>query len=162
MRKIPGYVIFIVIVLLIFVVTLFTFGYVNLSAKIDRQAPTGVQVIPYPLMDGGGDTTSAGAVTGCVSVVRSTQSAGKSEWQLVIEKWPVFQKYTGPALYYDRSAANHEKVTWDVADITFLQIDEDNAVLLYLLDGQEYIAWSTSHTVAPCYGATDKWWFGGL
>ena len=123
----------------------------------------GALVVPYPLMDTGGFAMPAtGNLTGCVSVVRDTRMASRSEWLLILDHWAVFEPYAGPFLHYDRTAANHEQVKWSVADITFLVIDEDNAVLLYTVDGTEYIAWSTAHTVAACYGGTDKWWVGGL
>lgn len=161
MKEVPVGMTIIAIVLLIFTIIVVAVCYADPSGTIDRQASTGGPIVNYPLMDAGGFAApQTGTITGCVSVVRSAQSFAKSEWQLVIERWPIFEKYTEPCLYVDRTAANHEKVTWDVADLTFLPIDEDNAVLLYTLDGQEYIAWSTSHTVAACYGGTDKWWFG--
>jgi hypothetical protein len=65
---------------------------------------TGAPIVSYPLMDAGGFAApQTGTITGCVSVVRSAQSFSKSEWQLVIERWPIFEKYTEPCLYVDRT-----------------------------------------------------------
>ena len=176
MREIPGYVTFVAIVLLIFCIALFTFGYVSLSGKIDRQAPTGVQVVPYPLMDGGGGYSEKGNVKGEIFIVESTQSAAKSEWRLIIDNWSVIQPYTAPVLTYDRSGSNHEKVKWNVLDASFIVIDEGmldtsswngtgkytgaQAILIYTLDDHEYYAWTTACYHSECYGGARKWRFG--
>lgn len=178
MREIPGYVTFVAIVLLVFVIALFTFGYVSLNGKIDRQASTGVQVVPYPLMDTGGDTTTVGNVSGEIFIVDSAQSFSKSEWRISIDNWTVFKQYTVPVLTYDRTAANHDKVKWNVLDASFIVIDEGilgplawndtgeyvgaQAALIYTLDDVEYIAWSTACYRSACYGGARKWRFGGL
>ena len=179
MREVPGYVTSIAVVLLIFCIALFTLGYVSLSGKIDRQAPTGVQVVPYPLMDAGGyDTPQTGNVGGEIFIVDSAQSFSKSEWRISIDNWTVFKQYTVPVLALDRTAANHDKVKWNVLDASFIVIDEGilgplawndtgeyvgaQAVLIYTLDDVEYIAWSTGCYRAACYGGARKWRFGGL
>lgn len=173
MREIPGYVAFVAIVLLIFCIALFTFGYVSLSGKIDRQAPTGVQVVPYSLMDTGGyDTPQTGNVRGEVFIVDSAQSFYRSEWRLIVDNWSVIGPYTVPVLTVDRTASNHERVTWNVLDASFIVIDAGTlngdtydgaqAVLIYTLDDVEYIAWSTACYRSACYGGARKWRFGGL
>ena len=173
-KQIPSWLMWLALVLLAF--TVGASCYVILERVSEVPAPTGVQVVPYPLMDAGGyDTPQTGNVGGEIFIVDSAQSFSKSEWRISIDNWGIIQRYTVPVLTYDRTAANHDKVKWNVLDASFIVIDEGilgplawndtgeyvgaQAALIYTLDDVEYIAWSTACYRSACYGGARKWRF---
>jgi hypothetical protein len=174
MREIPQGVTFVAIVLLILVIALFTFGYVNLSGKIDRLADTGASVPAHALMmDGGGSTTETGDLWGQVFICDGNPA--RSTWWLIVENWTVAAPYNEPFLSFDRSTANHEKVTWNRLDGRFIVVDEGtfvsswnegfgsyldaNAVFIYTVDGKDYTRWTDRAVRTGCYGGAKVWYF---
>lgn len=111
---------------------------------------------PYPLMHDGYGSPEQGPVIGEIFITDSSPS--HDEWRLLIDNWPVSTHYAGPTLYYDRTAANHELVTWNILDAS-LFIQDDNALLFYNVDGETYLAWGTP-VRSQCYGGATKWQFG--
>ena len=181
MKEIPNYVAFVAIVLLIFVMALFTFGYVNLNEKIDRP-------VPVPSPDDVGIQLASQTTILCPSYLsyadqtRLEQGTGLAGVDFIyVERQTGIDALTLMAIAAHEStwgsnfwAANYNNVmSWGISDVNPDRVKYATKSLnvlvaaaglkrLYLTQGSTY--WGGEATLVGInrYYASDKSWSTGV